>query len=373
MNRSMPIPPERNASKRAAARGKLRSGKISGKRFVVFLLLTWLGVLGSAEVILRLVGFAPSPAAKVPAHYDPFQPDRDLIWSLRPDWNGFELNGASVSINSLGLRGPVVTPTPAASVKRILFLGDSVVFGHGLAENSTISNQLQKQLKDRQPEYQSEVLNAGVPGYSTFQSDLYYRLHGQQLKPDLVLLGFCLNDVTERYTSVAKYGGRRIFMKNVDTSAGMSWPRRMWRQLAVRQALVTLQRGSARRGENYRVEKLWTDPTAQHVKEAWQLVFDEIDRLAQAVDESGANFMVVIFPYSFQLPVNGPGDGPQRALTGHLETRGIQFFDVLGPLKQSGEPPEVFFVDDNHFSASGSLVVARQIAELIQDRDLLED
>ena len=373
MNRPSPSEHHRSSPNCVAAESDRRSRKLTRRRFVVFLVLIWLGILASAEVVLRLVGFAPTPVAQVPGHYDPFQSDTDLIWSLKPAWNGFELNGATVSINSLGLRGPAVSPTPAASVKRVLFLGDSVVFGHGLGDGSSIPSQLEQQLNQPSAEHKTEVLNAGVPGYSTFQSELYYRLHGQHLKPDLVLLGFCFNDVTERYTSVATYGGRRIFMKNVDTSAGMSWPQRLWRKLAVRQALVSMRRDAARRGENYRVERLWTDSTAQHIKEAWQLVFDEIDRLAQAVDESGAEFVVVIFPYSVQLLGNGPGDGPQGVLRHHLEAHGIPILDLLDRLKQTGEPPEVYFVDDNHFTTTGSAIVASQIAELINERALLSD
>ena len=364
-----PAQPDSASPGREAGR---RSRKMTRRRFAVFLLLTWLGVLASAEVLLRLAGFAPTPAAQAPGHYDPFQSDSDLIWSLKPAWSGFELNGAPVSVNALGLRGPEVIAAPAALDKRILFLGDSVVFGHGLGEGFTISSQLEKQLNLRQAAGHTQVLNAGVPGYSTFQSEMYYRLRGRDLQPDLVLLGFCFNDVTERYTSVATYGGRRIFMKNVDTSAGMSWPQRLWRKLAVRQALVTMRRGAARRGENYRVERLWTDATAEHIQQAWQLVFDEIDQLVKVVDDSGAEFLVVIFPYSVQLLSNGPGDGPQRVLAQHLEARGIPFLDVLDALKQGGEPPELYFVDDNHFSTTGSTVVASQIAELIHARDLLQ-
>ena len=41
--------------------------------------------------------------------------------------------------------------------------------------------------------------------------------------------------------------------------------------------------------------------------------------------------------------------------------------DVL----QTGEAPQAFFVDDNHFSAAGSTLVASQIAQFLETSELL--
>ena len=345
--------------------------RITRRRFIGYILFTWLAVTATIESALRLAGFAPSQAAKVPAHYDTFRSDPDLIWSLKPNWSGFEPNGAPVTTNSLGLRGPEISQEPPPAVRRILFLGDSVTFGHGLPQDFTLPSQLENVLNRRAGAQQLEVLNAGVPGYSTFQSELYYRLHGRLLEADLVLLGFCLNDVTERYTTVAAYGGRRIFMRNVDTGTSLNWPQRLWHTTALRQALVTARRSAARQGENYRVNKLWTDPSAAHLVQAWQLVFAEIDQLARSVHEAGATLAVVIFPYADQLQDPSATDAPQQLLSRQLDGKGIRFVDLLEPMKQTGEPAEMHFLDDNHFSRTGANFAATQIASFLQENGLL--
>lgn len=361
------------ASCRVGVSTRGRRRKIKLPRFVAYLCLTWFTIAVSVEVSLWLLGFGPPPSTQLAERYDKFRPDPDLIWSLKSDWRGAELNGEPVTINSRGLRGPEVDLSRERPAKRILFLGDSVTFGDGLAEGLTIPDQLRGELNNWFSAPSIEVLNAGVPGYSTFQSAGYYRLRGKLLEPDLVLLGFCFNDVTERYTSLAAYGGERFFMLNVDTSVGMSWPRRLWQRTATRHALVSLLRNEAKRGEHYRVGKLWTDPTAPHIVEAWQLVYGEIDRLAEAASSSGARLAVVIYPYAFQLADGNRGDGPQRTLIGHLQSRGILFCDLLQPMKQQDAPAHVLFQDDNHFSALGSRLVAKQIAEFIDKHDLLKE
>jgi hypothetical protein len=61
-----------------------------------------------------------------------------------------------------------------------------------------------------------EIVNASVPGYSTFQELGWLKLHGLALEPDTVVLQLCLNDVDERYLALAEYGADN-FLLGVDT------------------------------------------------------------------------------------------------------------------------------------------------------------
>lgn len=180
-----------------------------------------------------------------------------------------------------------------------------------------------------------------------------------------MLLGFCLNDVTERYTSLTSWGGGRFFMANVDTTRSMSWMRRLWHRSATRQAMLHVVRDSAKRGEMYRVGKLWSDPDAPHIADAWRVVFGEVDQLAEAVHSSGARFAVVVFPYADQLARDGGFDAPQRALTGHLRSRGIPYVDLLKPARGSGMSGREMFLDENHFSPTGAEWAAEQIVQFL--------
>jgi lysophospholipase L1-like esterase len=120
-----------------------------------------------------------------------------LIYSLRPDsatvWRTDEFEERR-SINHIGLRGPDVKPRQTIE-KRILVLGDSFVFGHGVGDVETWPAQLQTLFARAGREI--EVLNGGVPGYGTDQSYQLFALRLRRLAPDLVLFCLYLNDVDD--------------------------------------------------------------------------------------------------------------------------------------------------------------------------------
>ena len=344
---------------------------MSRLRFALTLIAIWTTLLVAAELALRGLGFAPAPGAPGPAATDKFRPDPELVWALKPSWSGREPNGAAVRTNRLGQRGD--DPRPGAEGRgRVLFLGDSVVFGHQLEQDETIPARVEAGLRARVGSEGPEVRNAGVPGYSTFQSEVYYRERGAQQGAELVLLGFCLNDVTERYNWLAAYGGSAFFMGDVDTRVGLSWPRRLWHGSALRGALTAALRSAGLRGETYRVARLWTDPDAPHIAEAWQRVFGEIDRLAADAAASGARFAVVIFPYASQVRDARVGDVPQRRLVRHLRSRGIAHLDLLDTLRAEAGRLDALYQDRNHFTAAGAALVADAIAAFVADRGLLD-
>ncbi|MCC7104944.1 MAG: hypothetical protein IT307_07355 [Chloroflexi bacterium] len=102
--------------------------------------------------------------------------------------------------NNLGLRRdePTLDDKPAG-VFRVLVLGDSQTDGY-LENAASFSTLLEAWLRPRLEPLglRPEVLNAGVAGYSPAQEYLWYDVHGAELKPDLVILGFYPgNDVLE--------------------------------------------------------------------------------------------------------------------------------------------------------------------------------
>ncbi len=109
---------------------------------------------------------------------------------------GFELRpGSSVSsevdyrVNTEGFRGgPLGTKSPDR--RRIAVFGDSIVFGYWVAENDAFPAQLGEILGPR-----VEVLNLGVPGYNLDQEIENLRGRVEALRPDMVVFGFCLNDL----------------------------------------------------------------------------------------------------------------------------------------------------------------------------------
>ena len=165
-------------------------------------------VLALVEVGFRL--FAPRP--EMPPEMF-VEPDPDLIWRLKP------MSAGVYRTNQLGLRD---TEFRADADVKVLLLGDSVSWADGLRDlRQGYAYLLERRLESLDPGRKYEVINTGVPGWSTFQQLRYFELHGLGFEPDLVVLQFCLNDVVERYTSVAEYGGDGEFL-GIDTRQTVS-------------------------------------------------------------------------------------------------------------------------------------------------------
>ena len=160
---------------------------------------------GAAELGLRIAGYVPL--------YDVYskpelfwQHDERLGWSLEPGAHGryvgprpFPIEfDTEIAINSLGLRGPEL-PRRAEGELRVLFLGDSVVAGFEVEQQQTFVALLEAELQ-RRMERPLHVINAGVRGYGTDQSLLWYRERGRSLAPDLVVLVFSANDFDDNLT-----------------------------------------------------------------------------------------------------------------------------------------------------------------------------
>jgi lysophospholipase L1-like esterase len=109
---------------------------------------------------------------------------------FRPDCDGF-LNGTALRTNKVGLRGPNLR---ADGSRRILAIGDSCTFGWRVSEDETYPAQLEGLLNQRAGGERYQVINAGVPGYTSYQGLEYLRERGLALRPEIVLIGFGFND-----------------------------------------------------------------------------------------------------------------------------------------------------------------------------------
>jgi len=107
------------------------------------------------------------------------------------------LMGVDVATNSLGLRDKeygVVKPNHAY---RILVLGDSLTLGWGVKQDDCYSKRLEVFLNKRLSAKTGlvyEVINSGVGNYNTVQEWTYFIEEGYQLDPDMIILGFYIND-----------------------------------------------------------------------------------------------------------------------------------------------------------------------------------
>jgi hypothetical protein len=108
--------------------------------------------------------------------------------------------GVPVHINSLELRDPrEYDLAKGPRTVRILFLGDSVTFGHGSVYEHTYPYLTEQRLKAWRPDIDWQVWNAAVPGYNTSQELAHLLEVGDRFKPDLVVVGFFGNDLADNH------------------------------------------------------------------------------------------------------------------------------------------------------------------------------
>ncbi len=94
--------------------------------------------------------------------------------------------------NGLGFRGPELRDDGSV---RILALGDSCTWGWHVSEVQTYPARLQQSLDQRYGDGRYQVINAGVPGYTSYQTLVALREKGLPLEPGIVIIGVGFNDL----------------------------------------------------------------------------------------------------------------------------------------------------------------------------------
>ena len=108
-----------------------------------------------------------------------------------------------MQLNSEGFRsGELARPLDPRAI-RILCVGDSWTFGMPVNQDETYPSRLDAWLRQEHPEQRYEVDNLGVLGYTTFQGLQLMQSRALDLHPNIVVIGFGMND-----SNVAGYRDR---------------------------------------------------------------------------------------------------------------------------------------------------------------------
>lgn len=334
--------------------------QLSARKKLLFSLIPLIGIVAVTEAAFRLYpnddhGLAVGGLT---------EPDKDLIWKLKPRPYGI------LATNELDFRDG---PYQADADIKILLLGDSVAWADGICDQKFgFAAVLETQLAEADPMRTYEIINSGVPGYSTFQQARYLARDGFSLDPDMILLQFCLNDVTSRYRNVMAYGGDNVFM-GVDTRKSI--PGLMGflvRHSCAVEGICRLIQNRGRKEEAYRVEKLTVDQLTPQLEQAWTLVEEELSEIQQLAKAHDVPLLMMIAPYRFQVEDPDPRSRsqPQNRLLAWAAANGVTTVDLLPGFVNAPEGQELFNPNDqNHFSRDGHVCAAELLSQ--PTRDLL--
>ena len=331
------------------------TGNTSGKRPTTKLRLLAAAVavllaLASGEVILRLMDYPAEmkPGAEaLGAEWDRLihRPSAipGLAYELAPGLDR-EVFGFRLRTNRLGMRGPEVGAKPAG-VRRILALGDSITFGWMVDENQAWPARL-AQMLDAGPG-RFEVLNLAVSGYSSRDETNLLLQRAPGLSPDLVIVGYCLNDPeNEPVQPLSAFYARPAWWQHSNLL------RLLWKGIW----LLRIERYG---GGDYFLYLHRYPP-------AWQTVTNSFARLGQWSRELHVPVMVAIFPDLSRPAAGYPYAVVHDQVAAAARAAGLDVLD-LRPAYDA-EPRELTRISaaDAHPSPLGHQLAARAILEAVE-------
>lgn len=158
----------------------------------------WLNYLATTDQYDRFVLFTsidPKDFAWTPHQY--------LVYYPTPNYKK-----GQTSHNSLGYRNDEISLEKPSNVYRIVALGGSSTYDVRIEDNKeTFTAQLEKLLKEQYGYQNVEVINAGVPGYNSWEILINLEFRVLDLDPDLVIIYEGTNDVHARLVDPAAYQG----------------------------------------------------------------------------------------------------------------------------------------------------------------------
>lgn len=285
----------------------------------------------------------------LPEMNDIMRYDARLFWSLKPGLRSEHIAGSikdgemdfAVTTNGLGLRGPEVGPKRGF---RVLAVGNSCTFGVGVGDDETWPARLEAILRGQGED--AEVINAGVPGYTSFQGLRYLDERGLALAPDLVIACFGFNDSD----AWGPAGDREIAGKLRDRA----WDRALSRSSLYRGLARVIRGGKAEEGG---------DP-AKGEERAPRVAADDLYQnlvdMKALCESRGAAMMLLLWPYRKQIREGV--DRPvvfQPAILGAGADARIPVIDLIGPFLAAGDR---VYLDHIHAGPAGLEIVAEQIA-----------
>lgn len=331
--------------------------------------------LGPAFVAGAWVG----PPQQVCGAFDP-----DLGWVNRPGSSSRIANeylDYRVEINAAGLRDDDHPYAKKDGLLRICLLGDSTSWGWGVEEDESFAFLVEHAFADL------EVVNLAVPGYSTDQELFVLETEGAKYAPDIVLLGFVLNDVTGNLFPEMHGMKKPHWVRGEDgewTLVGRPVPEPEAGQLAGKLALRKLSRHLA-------LVKMQLPPPPEHrrvplerpevqakIAEYWGHLVDPdrpthmlLERLRRACDAMDAELWAFVVPHLHDRylyepatpPPPGTGEGDFRTLgsqrlaeaAGLIGFRALSVDQALLDVVRTGVSLDC---GDEHLNARGNAVVA---------------
>ena len=301
--------------------------------------------------------------------------DSALGWKNRKN-TYCTLLGSRFYINNKGFRGKPVY-FGHKTKKRVLILGDSIVFGVGVADNETFSEILNSYVV-----LQLDFVNCGVIGYGPDQELLLYKKYFKKINPDVVILSICLdNDFLDISLPRCQYDGgflpKPVFLKNnmgyyslYDNHIKLSLRERLEYELNYRSYLYNYIQYKINR--NFQKERLEMLMRKTKLSLNYGTMGDEREKMMYLVNQLNLlcrnnrhDLIVLLFPSGKMVLRNHDYDN-YFYLTKELANNGIKFIDFYKELHLNRDNFFQYARDDSfHLKPEGYYIIAGIIRDFI--------
>lgn len=327
---------------------------------LILVLISTVLTLSVVEIGLRVGGYGEwVPVIDVDAHVSRalsdgwMREDRALLWRIdRCDSN-------LQSIRYVHRDNPNAPVQAGKNKKRILCLGDSCTF-FSAGEVPPYSLELEHRFDFSE---EVEVLNAGVPGYSSTQGLAWLESELLAYAPRLFIIYFGWNDHWRAHTVPDS-----LYAENLQRS-----PLRLLRLLKV---VFSKQDAGANRAESSSPLRVSPDEYCENLK-----------AMHRRIEASGGKALFLTAP-AYESAKNRErlvankhlldGDDYMKlhaqynAVVRELEKEGLRIFDLAALFEQHQDPASLFMEDGIHLSGEGISFTADHLHETIVSQGLVD-
>lgn len=318
-----------------------------------------------------------------------YQRDKHLGWAVRPSlkcdvyWNGHWWKHET---NAEGYRGAAV------ACARAVFLGDSMIYGHGVDDDQTVPSHFQSLTG-------WTAANLGQQATCLIQMEMRYRRLGVELRPEVVFVCSHFNDIPEAVIWYTEEEIERFLASPLDephdtVARRYLWPRSAswWRvdkhlwderlapQLRFPRAVVGLgkaigkglvgqseQRHPANTGHFLPAPQLLDAPFTP-----WEATADEPSRLGWRVHcHALAKIHALCRQHGAQLVLLDLGypHAFSRAIEEQARRMGVVYSPAgRNVLRRALAGEEVYLANDGHWTGRGCAVIAQELKETVTTR-----
>jgi lysophospholipase L1-like esterase len=329
-------------------------------------------VLGGVFLVTETVtrSLEPGPFSLLDRNPYVGHPEDPRVVLHQPGFEG-RWDGTWYQINPLGLRGPAIEADASEDRYRIVALGDSCTFGKGVAEADTWPRQLESLLGEALSGVRRVVVaNLGVNGYSGTTYERIFREVGLGLEPDLVVVGYNLNDFPNAIRAVDEYvfgnrKARRLISQDLRDLLGRTATYRWLRQAYYH---------SQREDDWAQAEAFARGTRASSADDdAWIEQVKYLESIRDQASAIGAKTAVFLFPYESQVYLDSFDTAPIERLRETCADLELPFVDLAEEFRrcarQSDPAGELFLKGDRyHPNREGYKIVAKKVMGLVVGR-----